>query len=88
MPKTKIPDLDWTDYTPPTVNELDILAIEQGQVENLECNCTDCFSGETEIHEIENITISPQQREKTSKWDALITFYRNLFQPAYTPSGD
>ena len=31
MPKAKIPDLDWKNYTPPTISELDILAIEQGQ---------------------------------------------------------
>ena len=86
MPNTKIPDLDWKDYTPPTVNELDILAIKQGQVENLECNCIDCFPEEAEIYEIEDTTTAPQQQEKSSKWDTIVSFYRNLFQPAYTQS--
>ena len=86
MPETKIPYLDWKDYTPPTINELDILAIEQGQVENLVCNCLDCFPEVAELHEIEDTTRSPQEQEKSSKWDTIVSFYRNLFQPAYTPS--
>ena len=65
MPKAKIPDLDWKNYTPATVNELDILAIEQGQIENLDCNCLDCFPEVAELHEIENNTSPPQQQERS-----------------------
>ena len=86
MPKAKIPDLDWKNYTPPTVTEVDILAIEQGQVEHLECNCLDCFSEVAELHEIEDTTALPQQQEKSSIWVTVSSLYRNLFQPAYTPS--
>ena len=66
MPKAKIPDLNWENYTPPTVTEVDILAIEQGQIENLECNCSDCFSEVAELNEVEDTTTSPQQQEKSS----------------------
>ena len=88
MPKTKIPDLDWKDYTPPTVTDLDILAIEHGNVENLECNCINCFPDKAEINEIEDTTDLPQQEVRSSKWDTIVSFYRNLFQPAYIPTED
>ena len=55
MPKVKIPDLGWKDYLPPSVNKLDYIAIEQGKVENLECNCTECHEEETQSIEIEEI---------------------------------
>ena len=33
MPKTKIPDLAWDNWTPATVNDQDKLAVANGQVE-------------------------------------------------------
>ena len=87
MPKTKIPDLAWYNYTPATVTELDILAIEQGNVENLECYCINCFSEEPEINEIEDTIAIPQEQVRPSKCQ-IVSFYRNLFQPAYTPTED
>ena len=85
MPKAKIPDLNWENYTPPTVTEVDILAIEHGQIENLECNCSDCFSEIAELNEVEDTT-TPQLQENSSVWDTVSSLYRNLFQPAYTPA--
>ena len=86
MPKAKIPDLNWENYTPPTVTEVDILAIEQGQIENLECNCSVCFSEIAESHKVEESITPPQQPEQSSIWDTVSSFYRNLFQPAYDPA--
>ena len=85
MPKAKIPDLDWKDYTPATVNELDILAIEQGQIENLDCNCLDCFPEVAELHEIENNTSPPQQQERSSTWDTLVPS-TEIYSNQHTPN--
>ena len=42
MPKAKIPDLGWKDYMPAEINQLDLIALEQGKVEDLECSCIEC----------------------------------------------
>ena len=93
MPKTKIPDLAWDDWTPATVNDQDKLAVANGQVENLECQCIDCspvieeINTVIEISEIEH-TISTTgfttPPEKTNKWNPITSFYRNFFLTALT----
>ena len=55
MPKTKIPDLGWKNYLSPEITQLDYIAIEQGKVENLECNCTECHLEETNTVEIQTV---------------------------------
>ena len=88
MPKTKIPDLTWENWTPATVNYQDKLAVAKGQVENLECHCIECspeieeFNTVVEIAEI----ITPPVQEKlpetptnTHKWNPITSFYRNIF---------
>ena len=88
MPKTKIPDLTWKDWTPATVNDQDKLAVAKGQVENLECHCIDCTPEIEEINTVVEIAevITPSVQEKltktpvnTSTWNPITSFYRNFF---------
>ena len=65
MPRTKIPDLAWDDWTPATVNDQDKLAVAKKQVENLECHCTECSPEIEEINtvvEISEIITPPVQK--------------------------
>ena len=82
MPKSKIPDLGWKDYMPAEINQLDLIAIEQGKVEDLECSCIKCQPVETNIVEVQSadtIHIPPQQGATTMLSQAW-TLCRNLFQ--------
>ena len=88
MPKTKIPDLTWENWTPATVNDQDKLAVANGQVENLECQCIDCSPDIEEINtviEISEILTPPVQKKSseplrdTNKWNPITSFYRNFF---------
>ena len=88
MPKTKIPDLTWENWTPATVNDQDKLAVANGQVENLECQCIDCspeieeINTVVEISEIETPPVQkklPKSPENTNKWNPITSFYRNFF---------
>ena len=55
MPKAKIPDLGWKDYMPAEINQLDLIAIEQGKMEDLKCSCIECEPVETNIVEVQSI---------------------------------
>ena len=88
MPKTKIPDLTWDNWTPATVNDQDKLAVANDQVKNLECYCIDCspiieeINTVVEISEIETPPVqkkSPKSPESTNKWNPITSFYRNFF---------
>ena len=82
MPKSKIPDLGWKDYMPAEINQLDLIAIEQGKVEDLECSCIECKPVETNIVKVQTVNtvhIQPQQ-EATSVLSQALTLCRNLFQ--------
>ena len=81
MPKVKIPDLGWKIYLPPTVNKLDLIAIDKGKVENLECNCIKCHEEVTQAIEIEvvqqatvteTIPEHPVIKKSTSIWRKAI----------------
>ena len=82
MPKSKIPDLGWKDYMPAEINQLDLIAIEQGKVEDLECSCIECEPVETNIVEIQSVDTvhTPLQQETTSILFQALTLCRNLFQ--------
>ena len=88
MPKTKIPDLAWDDWTPATINDQDKLAVAKGQVENLECQCIHCspvieeINTVVEISELETPPVQqefPTSPENTNKWNPITSFYRNFF---------
>ena len=88
MPKTKLPDLTWENWTPATVNNQDKLAVAKGQVENLECHCIECSPELEEINTVVEIAeiITPSVQEKlqetpanTSTWNPITNFYRNFF---------
>ena len=88
MPKTKIPDLTWENWTPATVNDQDKLAVAKGQVENLECHCIECSPEIEEINTAVEIAeiITPPVQEKlpetptnTHNWNPITSFYRNFF---------
>ena len=38
---------------PAEINQLDLIAIEQGKVEDLECNCIECEPVEANIVEVQ-----------------------------------
>ena len=87
MPKTKIPDLAWEDWTPATVNDQDKLAVAKGQVENLDCHCIECVPAIEEIStviEITEVTPPPTQKKltkastNTNTWNPITHFYRNF----------
>ena len=63
MPKARIPNLDWKNYMPPTINKLDQIAVEKGLVENLDCSCTDCEQEQEQ--EQEEKTPIMEVKEKT-----------------------
>ena len=88
MPKTKIPDLAWYNWTPATVNDQDKLAVANGQVKNLECHCIECSPEIEEINTIVEILeiITPPVQDKlpetpesNKKWNPITSFYRNFF---------
>ena len=89
MPKTNIPDLAWNDYTPPTRDGKDSIAILGGQVENIECDCEECTPQDTEVETIEvteiettNTLQSPQvvmTQSHTFRWNPITSFYNNFF---------
>ena len=88
MPKTKIPDLAWDNWTPATVNDKDKLKVANGQVENLECQCIGCspviekINTVVEISEIKPTEVQnklPTSPENTNKWNPITSFYRNFF---------
>ena len=82
MPKAKIPDLGWKDYMPAEINQLDLIAIEQGKVEDLECSCIECEPVETNIVEVQSVNTvhTPPQQELNSIWSQALTLCRNIFQ--------
>ena len=93
MPQVKIPNLDWKDYMPPTVEEEDYIAIENNQVENLECHCIKCEnSTETPTIEIQTVQEEAQDIQSDGQpvqqvhvqipsiWSRTITACRNIFQ--------
>ena len=67
---------------PAEMNQLDLIAIEQGKVEDLECSCIECKPVETNIVEVQTVNtvhIQPRQ-EATSVLSQALTLCRNLFQ--------
>ena len=84
MPKVKIPDLQWKDYLPPEINQLDCIAIEQGKVEDLECNCMECYPAETNTVEVQSVEAEhappTTPTEIASIWSQAVTACRNIFQ--------
>ena len=67
---------------PAEINQLDLIAIEQGKVEDLECSCIECKPVETNIVEVQSVdTVHiPLQQEATSILSQALTLCRNLFQ--------
>ena len=79
MPKTKIPDLAWDNWTPATVNDQDKLAVANGQVENLECHCIECSP---EIEEINTVVeISENSNTTSTKEVAKISRKHQQMEP-------
>ena len=95
MPKVKIPYLGCKNYLPPEINKLDYIAIKQGKVENLECNCTECHEEEMQSIEIEEIqqttvaeeaTVQPEVVQSTSLWRQAISACKTIFQAYKEPT--
>ena len=82
MPKAKIPDLGWKDYMPAEINQLDLIAIEQGKVEDFECSCMECDPVETYIVKVQLVDIvhTPPPHEGISIFFQAFAVCRNIFQ--------